>query len=137
MRDRPADVDESGRDITTITGRLTYRQRIALPLGCTATVSLLDVSRADAPAIVIARQTIELVDRQVPIRIELGVRSDRMDARHRYSMRATIDGPNGDLEWTSDTANPIDTGSNAIDLGDIVLVQASPRRVGNGRDSER
>lgn len=109
--------------MTTITGRLTYRQRIALPPGCTATVSLIDVSRADAPATVIARQTIELVDRQVPIGFELDVRSDDLDARGRYSVRATIEGPDGDLAWTTDTANPIDIGQDVTDLGELILVQ--------------
>src|SRR5258708_34753519 len=42
-----------------VTGTVTYRQRIALPRQAVVQVQLLDVSKADAPAIVIAEQTIE------------------------------------------------------------------------------
>ena len=37
-------------EIMTLSGQLSYRERIALLPGSTATVSLEDVSRADAPS---------------------------------------------------------------------------------------
>ena len=47
----------------TLTGQLSYRERIALLPGSTAIVRLEDVSRADAPSTVIASETIELGNR--------------------------------------------------------------------------
>src|SRR3546814_2409079 len=41
-----------------VRGSLTYRERIALPPGSVAEVTLQDVSRADAPSTILARQTI-------------------------------------------------------------------------------
>src|SRR3546814_3369922 len=43
-----------------VRGSLTYRERIALPPGSVAEVTLQDVSRADAPSTILARQTIPL-----------------------------------------------------------------------------
>src|SRR3546814_13421730 len=47
-----------------VRGSLTYRERIALPPGSVAEVTLQDVSRADAPSTILARQTIPLEGRQ-------------------------------------------------------------------------
>lgn len=52
----------------TVTGTVTYRERIALPPGATVTVRLQDVSRADAPAEVLAEEMI------VPTHVDVLVR---------------------------------------------------------------
>lgn len=108
----------------TLTGQLSYRERIALLPGSTATVRLEDVSRADAPSTVIASETIELGNRQVPIPFELVVDDGLLSERNRYSLRATINGPDGALAWTTDTAMPVEKGSGDRDLGMITLVSA-------------
>ncbi|MGA9279075.1 META domain-containing protein [Ilumatobacter sp.] len=118
--------DSSGSDEATIqlTGNLTYPQRIALVPGGVATVTLEDVSLADASSTVVAEQTIELGDQQVPIPVELNVDPSDLEPTGSYSVRASISGPDGSLIWTTDTANLIDPEStDDIDLGDIVLVQ--------------
>src|SRR3546814_14991803 len=56
-----------------VRGSLTYRERIALPPGSVAEVTLQDVSRADAPSTILARHTIPLVGRQVPVPFHLTV----------------------------------------------------------------
>lgn len=106
-----------------ITGNLTYPQRIALVPGGTATVTLEDVSIADASAPVIAEQTIELDDQQVPIGFQLDVDSGDLDPTGTYSVRAQINGPDGALNWTTDTANTIDPDGGSVNLGELVLVQ--------------
>ncbi|MEP1125806.1 MAG: YbaY family lipoprotein [Ilumatobacter sp.] len=111
--------------MTTISGELTYRQRIALIPGGTATVTVSDVSLQDVAAPVIAEVEIELEDRQVPIPFDLEFDATGLDPRGVYSVRATITGPEGDLQWTTDTVNPIDPTRTEIDLGAIVLVQVT------------
>ena len=108
----------------TLTGQLTYRERIALLPGSTATVRLEDVSRADAPSTVVASRTIALDGRQVPIPFELEVDDGLLSERARYSLRATIDGPDGSLAFTTDTAMPVTKGAGDRDFGMIVLVSA-------------
>ena len=111
-------------EIMTLSGHLSYRERIALLPGSTATVSLEDVSRADAPSTMIASETIELGNRQVPVPFQLVVYDGQLYERSRYSLRATISGPDGALAWTTDTAMPVEKGSGDRDFGMITLVSA-------------
>jgi putative lipoprotein len=53
-------------EIAMIRGTAAYRERMALPPGAVLEVRLEDVSRADAPAELLASATI-VTDRQVPI----------------------------------------------------------------------
>ena len=51
--------ESSGPPIgSRVTGSVTYRERIALPPTAVVTVRLVDVSRADAPSVLIAEQVI-------------------------------------------------------------------------------
>ena len=73
-----------------LTGTVTYLQRIALPPDAVVTVRLLDVGLADAPSVTLAEQTIRPEGRNVPIPYALSYAPDRVDARHRYVVRAEI-----------------------------------------------
>lgn len=113
---------DSSDETFEVIGNLTYPQRIALVPGGTATVALEDVSIADAAATVIAEESIELVDQQVPIPFQLDVDAADLEPTGTYSVRAEIRGPDGTLNWTTDTANLVDPEDGDIDLGDLVLV---------------
>jgi uncharacterized lipoprotein YbaY len=84
---RPLSAGES-RD--RITGNVSYRVRSALPPDAIIQVQLQDVSRADAPAILIAEDKIPLGQRQVPVPFELKFNPARIDLRHAYAIRARI-----------------------------------------------
>jgi putative lipoprotein len=101
-----------------VSGRVTYRQRIALPPDAVVVVGVLDVSRADAPSQTIAEQRIE-VEHQVPIPFSLRVDADRLDPRHRYAVAARIE-VGGVPAWVSDTHHPV-TVDGVTDL-EVVLV---------------
>ena len=73
----------------TLTGTVTYRERIALPPGATVEVSLLDVSLADAPSRTIARTRVA-ARRQVPIPYRLRFNDAVIRPGHRYALRAEI-----------------------------------------------
>ncbi|TXL78763.1 META domain-containing protein [Vineibacter terrae] len=105
-------------------GNLTYRERIALPPGSTAEVTLADVSLADAPAPVLARQTIALQGRQVPVPFSLTLDRAQLKPRMRYSVQGRIQDSRGNLLWITDTVNPVDPVSPASDMGTLVLVRA-------------
>jgi putative lipoprotein len=85
--DEPASRPES--TTATVTGTVSYRERIALTPGTVVEVWLLDVSLADAPAKLIAGQTIT-PEHQVPIAFELTYDPADIDARLSYTVRATI-----------------------------------------------
>src|SRR3546814_3847762 len=81
-----------------VRGSLTYRERIALPPGSVAEVTLQDVSRADAPSTILARQTIPLEGRQVPV--PFGLKVDRAQLQHgmRYSFRGRSEEHTSELQ---------------------------------------
>ena len=76
--------------LAAVTGQVTYLQRIALPPTAVVEISLSDVSRADAPAVVIASQRIEAQGRQVPFAFTLSYDPGRIDSRFTYAVSARI-----------------------------------------------
>jgi len=113
----------------TVTGTVTYRNRSALPRNAVITVKLVDVSRADAAAIVLAEQKIEADGKQVPFEFSLGYKSDQIKPRNRYNVQAEIRGGNGRLLYISDTAYPVLTQGNPNNV-EIVVAQVR----GGGQD---
>ena len=114
-----------GSSMTTISGQLFYRERIALIPGGTATITISDVSRQDVAAPVVAETTIELEDRQVPIPFELTVDDPTTRPGGSYSVTATISDRDGTLRWTTDTTNLVDLEQASIDVGELMLVGVS------------
>ncbi|MEH0666316.1 YbaY family lipoprotein [Vibrio scophthalmi] len=94
---------ETAPKMETVSGTLAYRERIALPSEALVTVTLQDVSLADAPAKVIAKQQFSADGAQVPFTFELSYDPSQIDARHTYSVSARIE-VDGKLRFISDTA---------------------------------
>ena len=61
------EMESTEASMKTITGTVAYRERIALPPNAVVTIALEDVSLADAPAKVLAKQTFETEGKQVPL----------------------------------------------------------------------
>ena len=72
-----------------VKGTATYRERIALTPGAVFEAMLEDVSKADAPAVVIGSVRIDKPG-QVPIRFEIPYDPAPIDHSHSYSVRARI-----------------------------------------------
>lgn len=93
---------------SAVTGTVTYRQRSALPATAVVEVQLQDVSKADAPADVISSQRIETQGKQAPFPYALPYAAAKIEASHRYVVRATI--KDGDqMLFTSTQAYPVIT----------------------------
>lgn len=75
---------------TGLKGAVTYRERIALPPTAVIKVQLVDVSRADAPAIVLGEQTIATTGRQVPFQFEIRYDPAAIKSSGVYAIQATI-----------------------------------------------
>ncbi|UCH36098.1 MAG: YbaY family lipoprotein [Armatimonadota bacterium] len=86
----------------TVSGTVTYRERIALTPNAVLEVALVDVSRADAPAEVIGRQVIESPG-QVPIAFSIEYDPADIQANHTYAVEARIR-EGDDLRWVSTEA---------------------------------
>jgi len=106
-------------ETVSVTGTVTYRQRVALTPGAVVEVKLLDVSRADAPSVTIAEQVIKPAGRQVPIEFELRYDPRRIEQSHRYAVRARIlEGVK--LRFTSTQVYPVITGGNPTTVEIVV-----------------
>ncbi len=112
----------AGGESASVTGTVTYRERIALTPEAVVEVKLLDVSIADASAKTIASQTIK-PEHQVPIPFELVYDLAEIDARFTYAVRATIRDRDQLLFTTDRSYRVLTRGSpNHVDL---VLVRTS------------
>jgi putative lipoprotein len=88
-----------------IEGTAAWRERMALPPGARFEAELQDVTRADAPAMVIARAVIAEAPNP-PIRFTIPYDASRIDANHRYAVRAAVRA-GGRLLFASDVPQPV------------------------------
>ncbi|MEZ9311425.1 YbaY family lipoprotein [Vibrio sp. 10N.286.49.F3] len=104
-----------------ISGTVSYRERIALPENAVVTVTLEDISLADAPSTVIATQEFTTDGKQVPFAFELSYDNDKIKANHHYNMRASIH-VDGKLRFTTDTIKSVITDVENTQQADLRLV---------------
>jgi putative lipoprotein len=91
--------------LATIEGAAVYRERMALPEGAVLEVELLDISRADAPAVRLASLRVK-PQGQVPIPFTLHYDPALIDGRYSYAVSARIL-HDGRLLFVSDTIHPV------------------------------
>ncbi len=104
----------------TISGQVTYLQRIALPEGAVVTVQLLDVSRADAAAVILGEQVI-VAQTQVPIPFSISYDPASVQDNLTYALQASIRDGQGDLWFTTTTAHFVLTRGNPSDNVELIL----------------
>lgn len=92
-----------------LTGTVTYRTRQALPAGAVVEVRLVDISRADAPADVVARQVLVTKGEQVPIPFMLTYAAGSFEAGRRPAVQATIAIDNR-VRFRTTTVQPVPAG---------------------------
>lgn len=109
----------------TVSGTLTYLQRIALPPGSVANVQIQDVSRADAPADVMGEQDIAMDGKSVPVAFAVPYDPSKIQDNHRYSVRAAIRDAAGKLLFTTDTTNSVITMGNPTADIELVLTRVA------------
>jgi putative lipoprotein len=140
---RASDVDtirecrEGGGEVGTmdnvVSGTVTYRQRSALPPNATLTVSIIDVSRADAPSVTIAESRIPTAGKQVPIPFDMAYDRAKIQERNRYAVRAEI-GDGDRLLFTTDTSYPVITQGNPRSV-EVTVVPVGGGGGGGQRDN--
>jgi putative lipoprotein len=109
----------------SVQGTATYRERIALPSDAVFEATLEDVSRADAPAMIVATERIASPGNP-PIAFTIAYDPDRIASDHRYAVRARIV-LGGRVLFASDTAAPV------ITRGNPTAVSLLLRRVSGGQ----
>lgn len=104
------------KGIVTLSGRATYRERIALPPDAHLSVAISDVSRMDTAATVIASTEFATEGRQVPLPFALDYDASKIDPRGRYAVSARITDGSGQLIWTTDTHTALPAPGQAAEL---------------------
>lgn len=105
-----------------VIGSLVYHQRIALPPEADASIFIYEQGPADAVREPIATAEFDLNGRQVPIPFEVEIPDELELATDRLSLRAQIHDGEGELIWTSDTANIFERAPGDYDIGVVQLV---------------
>lgn len=108
-----------------VTGTITYRERIALSPDAVIKVRLVDVSRADAPAILLGEQVFAAGGGQVPFSFEIPYDPAGIDERMTYAVHARIE-EGGQLRFITDQHNAV------ITRGAPTHVDLQLRSVGRG-----
>ncbi len=116
----PTPTEPAAPATAKVTGTVTYRERIALTPDAAVEVKLVDVSRADAPAITI-REHIISNPGQVPIDFEIEYDPAEIDQRFTYAVQVRItDG--GRLAFINGTSYQVITRDSPTHV-DMVLVR--------------
>ncbi len=122
----PGISEKPAQENASVTGTVTYRERIALAPDATVQVQLRDTSYQDAASILIAEQVIHNPG-QVPIEFSVDYNRDDLDPRNTYSISARIMGPDGRLLFINDTAYDVITRGNPDNVDMLlVMVNAQP-----------
>lgn len=107
----------SAQNQAALEGTVSYHERMALPPSATVDVRIVEISRADAPAVTIAEQQI-VPKGLVPVGFRLLYDPAKINPNNRYALQAEIR-DEGELLFTTTTMHPILTGGH--DNTDIVV----------------
>jgi putative lipoprotein len=108
----------------TVSGTVTYRERVALPPDAVAEVWVIDATVADAKAPPVASVTVPSQGAQVPLPFSISYDAGRIDKSHLYTIRASITSK-GEVLFASDIARGVITQGNPTRV-DLVLSRVDP-----------
>ena len=110
-----------GKGGAKIAGTVTYLQSIVLPSDAQLLIKLEDVSLQDAPAGVIAEQTIPVGGKESPLAFTLEYNRRVIEESHSYSIRAEIL-VGGKTQFVSGQSYPVLTRGAPEDSVDVVVM---------------
>lgn len=90
-----------GAAAATVTGTISYRERMALPPTAVIKLQLVDVSRADAPADVLGEQVLHADGKQVPFVFAIPYDPTKIEPSHTYAVQARVE-VDGALRFIND-----------------------------------
>ena len=127
-----AEIKSGRKPNASVSGSVTYRERLALSPGAKLVVELRDVSYQDAAAPLIARQTINGPG-QVPITFKVEYNRDDIDSRNIYGISARIIESDGRLAFINDTAYDVITRGKPSKVDMLLVLRAASARTGRRR----
>lgn len=112
---------------SSVSGTVSYRERIALPPDALVIVQLQEVSKEDAAPVAIGQQIIPTQRRQVPFSFEIVYNQQTINPQNTYTVQARIIVDNR-VRFINTTSYPVITNGNPNKV-EIVLnsVGSSPQ----------
>jgi putative lipoprotein len=104
----PASAEDKPKEKPKVTGTVEFKQKPTLPEGTEVKMQILDVSIADAKAVVLGEKIIKDPDK-TPIAFEVEYDGDKIKQKGRYSISCRIS-HKGKLLFITDTSVPVITG---------------------------
>ena len=109
-----------------ISGSITYPEKVALAPNVVVQIQVVDVSRADAPATVVASTELHPAGKQIPIAYRLDVKRSEFRPGRRYQVNVRIT-EGKVLRFITKTAHPLDI--DRLPARFDILVNAVPQRL--------
>lgn len=109
-----AEVDENGVDLVqsfAVVGSVTYKEKISLQPEAEVTIRLVDITKADSPAVLIEELTFPSDGDQVPFQFVVPYNPDEIDPEAMIAVNASIS-LEGKLLFTSTSIHPVITRGN-------------------------
>jgi putative lipoprotein len=113
--------DDSASVTGTVAAPVDAPGSSELPADAVLTVVLQNISRADAPAVVLSSEVIELSGTEFPVAFELPYELGEIAENNTYSVAGRVEA-GGDLLMISDTVVPVITGGAPTSGVEIALV---------------
>lgn len=112
-----------------VTGTVSYRERLALQPGVVVRVQLADVSRADAPALVLGQANLPTDGAQIPLPFEIAYDPSVIRSQNTYAVRAWIEDAEGRMRFSTDERYAVITRGAAshVDLSLKSIGAPAPR----------
>lgn len=108
----------------TLTGDVTYRERIALPESGTLTVALIDLAYPDRPGL--AATAAFARPGRVPLTFTLNLDTDKLDRNRQYALVAQIAGADGAVWFRNNEPYAVDPLAPAEPVVILVNFQGAP-----------
>lgn len=112
-------------EFQTLSGSVTYREKIMMPEGALVEVTLEDISLADAKSTVLSSITIK-PEASVPVPFEMSYDDAMVDERHRYAVRALIR-VGSDVVWRTTEVFPALTHGAPESVDVVVMAMAEAK----------
>lgn len=122
----PAPSADSPTVMASLSGSLIYPQSLTLPVDARIQVQLRDVSRADAPALVMAEVNLAVEGRQPPLPFTLNYDPALIQPASSYSVGARITAADGKLLLINDRHIGVLTRGGATAEVEVPLVAVTP-----------
>ncbi len=118
--------------IETITGTLSYRERIALPPGAQIEIVVSDITIGRDQELILSRELDTIGQASPPIPFSINISKLNLSDGPLYGLRAFIREPDGTILFRTSQPFLLNLRSDTVDVGDIVVSMTSPDDPGVG-----